>query len=67
MQRIKHIVHYRLPKQLQWEREFPSKSEALQFIAEVEENGGIAIYIEDVVDDNIEIGSSGIDKEYDNG
>ena len=39
-----HVVHYReSPDELQWDKEFPNKSEADRFAYQVYINGGIAI------------------------
>lgn len=56
MQITKHVVYYRLPKKLQWDKEFPEKRQALAFVQEVEEEGGVAMYIECVEEDGTEIG-----------
>lgn len=59
MQRLMHIVHYKeKPGGISWDKEFPTAAEALQFVADIEDNGGIAIYIEDYEEDNMAIGST---------
>lgn len=64
MHRLKHIVHYKeKPGGISWDKELPTAAEAMSFVAEVEEAGGIAIYIEDFEVDNIAIGS--LDKQQD--
>lgn len=67
MQTIKHRVVYKLPKQLQWEQDFPTKDKAMAFITEVEAEGGVAVYIEYYEQDNIEIGATPVDEDEDNG
>lgn len=67
MQIIKHRVVYKLPKQLQWEQDFPTKDNAIAFITEVEAEGGVAVYIEHYEQDNIEIGATPVDEDEDNG
>lgn len=58
MQVIKHVVHYRMPKKLQWDKEFDSKLQAHAFMQAVEQEGGVAIYMEHVEDDDMEIGAT---------
>lgn len=66
MHRLKHIVHYKeKPGGISWDKEFPTAGEAHRFVAEVEEAGGIAIYIEDFEVDNIAIGSTQDDEDED--
>lgn len=58
MHRLKHIVHYKeKPGGISWDKECSTAAEAHRFVADVEEAGGIAIYIEDFEVDNIAIGS----------
>lgn len=66
MQRLKHIVVFKeKPGGISWDKELPSRAAANAFIAEVEEAGGIAVYIEDFETDNISIGSTKQDGEDD--
>lgn len=64
---IVFVVHFKeKPAGIQWDREFPTKPEALAFAEEVEQNGGIAIIVEaEGDDDGIVLGNPDTDEEED--